>query len=235
MRGAKGKKKLSLNRALIVCNGELQKSLINKFTVLNKPQKQLEIIAADGASDFLCKNKILPDVIIGDLDSISPSAKKYFTGKNVKIRRIIDQNRNDLEKCIGYAIDNGFIEISVVGFSGDRFDHTINNLSILKKFHRKANIKVYDRDFEYFFINKNIEFECKPGDVLSLIALPKAKGITTKGLKYPLNNETLEFGVKEGALNSAALKTVAIKYQKGYLLVIKQHNKNFKLQNPNIK
>jgi len=216
-----GRKKHSLNYALIVCNGELHKSLINKFTVLNKPQKQIEIIAADGASDFLYRYKIIPDIIIGDLDSISPAAKNFFTSKKVKIKCIVDQYKTDLEKCLGYAIDKGIKNISIVGFTGKRFDHSINNLSILKKFYRKADIKVYDNEFEYFFINKKIEIECKPGDVVSLIALPKAKGITTKGLKYPLNNETLEFGIMQGALNLAIYKTVSVEFKLGNLLLIK--------------
>ena len=226
---ANRKKKRPVNHALIVCNGELHKSLINKFTKINRPQKQLEIIAADGASDFLYKNKIIPDIIIGDLDSISPAVKKFCANKKVKIKRIVDQYKTDLEKCLGYVIGKGIKNISIIGFSGKRFDHSINNLSILKKFCRKANIKVYDSEFEYFFINKKIEFECKSGDVISLIALPKATGIKTKGLKYTLTNGTLEFGIMQGALNSATGKIVRIEFKSGYLLLIKQHFQNVKL------
>jgi thiamine pyrophosphokinase len=217
---SKGNKMTFLRYALIVCNGALQKSLINKL--IKQPPGQLEIIAADGASDFLYFNKIIPDVIIGDLDSISPAAKKYFTAKKVKINLIVDQNRNDVEKCIGYAIGKGVKDISIVGFSGKRFDHTINNLSVLKKFHWKANIKVYEKGFEYFFINGKIEFNCKPGDIISLIALPKASGVKTKGLKYPLNYETLEFGGMQGTLNEALQNTVSIEFRSGALLLYKK-------------
>lgn len=218
----KGSNNISLSEALIICNGELLKRLINRFTDLNKPRRQLEIIAADGASDFLYRHRIIPHAIIGDLDSISPAAKKYFTAKKVKIKRIAGQNRNDFEKCITYALSKGKKKISIIGFSGKRFDHSVNNLSILKKFSRKADLTVYEGDFEYFFINKKTEFTCKPGDIVSLIALPKATGITTNGLKYPLKNETLELGVREGALNEASNKAVSIKFRAGHLLLIKK-------------
>jgi thiamine pyrophosphokinase len=219
---SKDKKMTFQKHALIVCNGKLHISVIKKL--INKPQKQLEIIAADGASDYLYRYKIIPDIIIGDLDSISPAAKKHFTSKKVKIKRIADQNSNDLEKCIGYAISKGIKYILIAGFSGLRLDHTINNLSILKKFHRKVKITIYDNEFEYFFVNKKIEFAAEPGEIISIIALPKATGITTKGLKYPLNNETLDFGGRQGTLNSASQRTVKIVFRSGDLLLYKKHS-----------
>jgi len=212
-----------ITTAFIICNGRLTKQLINKFTNQNLPQKQLTIIAADGASNFLYKNKIIPDFIIGDLDSLSPAAKKYFTAKKVAIKKIPDQYKNDFEKCLRFVISKGIKQIAVTGFAGKRFDHTINNLSILKKYCGKANIIVYDNTYEYFIIKKSTEFTYKPGEVVSLIALTKAEGIKTAGLKYPLNNETLEFGVREGALNYATRNTVHIKINKGYLLLVKKH------------
>ena len=167
--------------------------------------------------------KIIPDYIIGDLDSISLPALKYFSNKRVKIKKIIDQNKNDLEKCMLYAFRKGCKKLYIIGLTGKRLDHTINNLSILKKYSDKTDIKCYDDEFEYFIINKKTEFEYKSGEVVSLISLPKATGIKTKGLKYPLKNETLEFGVREGALNIAISKVVRIDINNGCLLVIKKY------------
>lgn len=216
-----------LKASLIICNGKLGKKLIQNFVKLNKSLKQNIIIAADGASDFLYKHKIIPDYIIGDLDSISPAALKYFSGKNVKIKKIRNQNKNDLEKCIQFCINEKLKRIIIVGIAGNRLDHTINNLSILKKYSGKADIKCYNNEFEFFFIKKKVEFTCKIGDVISLIALPKARGITTKGLKYPLKNGTLEFGGMQGALNNAAKKNVIIEVKKGHLLLLKKHSDEF--------
>jgi thiamine pyrophosphokinase len=216
-------KEKSAKRALIICDGELKKRLINKFVNLNLHQKQLVIIAADGASNFLYKHKIIPDFIIGDLDSLSPAAKKYFSNKKVVIKKILDQYKNDFEKCLRFSIGRKLKQISIIGFAGKRFDHTLNNLSVLKKYYSKANIKVYDDKYEYFIISNNIEFNYKACEIVSIMALPKAEGVKTTGLKYHLNNETLEFGIREGALNSSSSNFVKIEMRKGHLLIVKKH------------
>ncbi len=210
-----------MKKCLIVCNGSLTGKLLNKFTN-GKLRSQYKIISCDGASDFLHKHKVIPDYIIGDLDSIGTKTFKYFKGKHVKIKKVARQDQNDLEKALRFALSKDFKSINIIGFVGKRFDHTINNLSILKKFYRKADIAVYDSSFEIKFIKKSISFQCIIGDIVSLIPLPKASGITTQGLKYPLKNESLEYGVKEGALNESNNANVSIGFSKGTLLLIKE-------------
>nr|HMS65850.1 thiamine diphosphokinase [Ignavibacteria bacterium] len=61
------------------------------------------------------------------------------------------------------------------------------------------------------------------GEIISLLALPIAAGITTKGLKYELKNDILEFGVREGSLNESESDTVSIEYKTGSLLLFKKH------------
>jgi thiamine pyrophosphokinase len=209
-----------VKECLIVCNGQLTKKELSQFTKLNKPRRAIEIIACDGASDFLKSCGVIPNVIIGDLDSVKPQTLKYFSRRKVTVKKVFDQNKNDLEKAIIYALSKKFRVINILGFGGKRLDHTLNNLSILKKFYRKAKIKIYENGFVGEIISKSAEFECKPGDVVSLIPLPKAVGVTTDGLKYPLKNGTLEFGVREGALNESVWENVTIKIKQGVLLVL---------------
>lgn len=210
---------MKLKECLIVCNGHFTKTELNRFTKLNKPRKVIDIIACDGASDFLKAHNILPDVIIGDFDSINPAALKYFSNKKVLIKKVIDQNKNDLEKAIIFALKKKYELIHIIGLTGKRLDHTLNNISVLKKYHKKADIRFYENGFTGRIISKKIEMKCRVGDTVSLIPLPKATGVTTSGLKYPLKNESLEFGVRSGALNEAVSKEVKINLRKGYLLI----------------
>ena len=212
-----------MNSCLIVSNGELSKKLLNKFQSLNKPRKKLKIISCDGASDFLYSCKITPDYIIGDLDSINPKTLTYFKNKKVTIKKIHNQNLTDFEKALRFAIFKKLKNIFVVGFSGKRLDHTIANLSILKKYTKKARIRIYDDTFESFYINKSTEFDYRKGATVSLLALTKAAGIKTEGLKWKLNRETLEFGAREGVSNIANAKLVRIEVSKGDLIVFKKH------------
>lgn len=205
---------------LIVCNGRLTKKEIYSFTKLNKPRKVIDIIACDGASDFLMSAAIVPDVIIGDLDSIKPQTLKYFSKKRVFIKQVKDQNINDLEKAILYALSKKCKDINIIGFSGKRLDHTLNNISILKKYHKKAKFRFYENGFEGLIVSSITELNCIVGDIVSLIPLNKASGIYTSGLKYPIKNGTLEFGRNTGALNEAVEDLVRIRIKKGCLIVL---------------
>ena len=210
----------NLTSCILVSNGKIYKKDLKKLLEFNKPRRAISIIACDGASDFLKSCGVIPNVIIGDLDSVNSQTLKYFSRRKVTIRKVVDQNKNDLEKAILFALSKKFNVINIVGFGGKRLDHTLNNLSILKKFYRKAKIKIYENGFVGEIIGKSAEFECRVGSVVSLIPLPKAIGVTTTGLKYPLKNGTLEFGVREGALNEAVGDKVSVKIKQGVLFVL---------------
>lgn len=204
---------------LIILNGEINKNLLTKY--LSKTEDRPLIISADGASDKLHQWKIIPDYITGDLDSISPKALAYFKKKKVKIKKVSEQEHNDFEKCIMLALSKKIKDIIVTGYGGKRTDHLLNNFSVMKKYYKRCRIKLIDKNFKIFFAKKITNFDCKKGDAVSLMAYPKAEGITTHGLQYPLKNEKLELGVREGALNKAISSKVRIKFKKGDLIIFK--------------
>lgn len=208
-----------MKKCLIAANGLLTKAELEKFTKLNKPRKTINIIACDGASDFLLKEKITPDVVIGDMDSASAVTIRTLTAAGVPVIKQASQDKNDLEKALDYALSEKYTEINVIGFTGKRYDHSLNNLSILLRYSKKTELRIYDDKFRYYFVRDKIELTCSIGAVISLIPMPKAAGIKTIGLKYPLNNEALKMGKREGALNEAVSETVSIKLKKGVLLV----------------
>ncbi len=210
-------------KCLVVCNGKSGKRLLGKFLRQKKSENKFYVIAADGAANTLHKFKLTPDVIIGDLDSVKPKTLKYYKSKKVKIKQVTDQNLNDFEKALQLAFTDKFKNIYVLGATGKRLDHTLNNLSILKRNCEKANIKLIDTHFEIFFADKKTAFNYRKNETVSLIALSKATGIKTTGLKYPLNSEALEFGKRQGALNSSTDKTVAVEFARGDLLIFKRH------------
>lgn len=219
----KGAKKNSGRDCIIVCDGQINKGLLFKLVNSPKASKKPILISTDGASNTLYRLNIIPDYIVGDLDSISEKALNYFKREKVHIEIISEQEHNDLEKSINFAISKGIKEILVIGFAGKRIDHTLNNFSVLKRNYKRGTIRFIDERFEIFFIDKQTKFNYKRGANLSLFGMPKAEGIETQGLKYILNKEKLEFGIREGALNQAVENIVKIKFRKGHLLVFKEH------------
>ncbi|MEP7146286.1 MAG: thiamine diphosphokinase [bacterium] len=206
-------------KVILFLNGKCPKlNVINNY--LNNKSF---IISADGASNYLKKLGILPHVIIGDLDSINKITFGYFKTKNVEIIKIEDQNTTDFEKSLQYCLKENLKDITVFGSISPRPDHTLNNFSVLKRYYNKINIKIISDEYESFFIKNKISFNYKINETVSLLALPKAGGIITEGLQYPLTNGSLEFGIKEGALNKSISKKITISFKSGSLLLFKKH------------
>jgi thiamine pyrophosphokinase len=202
-------------QALIIANGEPPQ----KKQLMMLMKRAGAVICADGGANTAVKMGITPDVIVGDLDSIHAEAL-------VKFRRVaIHEDRNDettdLEKAITWAIQSNFDHITVVGASGKRLDHTVGNIGVLRKFYPDAIVTLVDDHGEFCYVGCEYSFEAGKGDVVSLIPLNRCEGVSTTGLKYPLEGETLELGVREGTSNVVMASPVIIKVKKGHLLLFK--------------
>ena len=160
---------------------------------------------------------IRPDAIVGDLDSISPATRKFFS--RVETIHLRDQESTDLEKALDYLLMKKIYDVVVVGATGGRPDHTLANFSILKKYHRRMRLRYSDSFCELQVIDRSLSLESEVGSVVSLMPLGKCDGITTTGLKYRLRNETLELGVREGTSNEVISSPVKILVKKGSLLL----------------
>lgn len=203
--------------ALVICNGEMPSSKL--LSPLLKPKPF--IICADGGANKVRAYGIIPDCIIGDLDSITQKTRHYFS--SVPVIHNPDQNSTDLEKVLEYLLANHFISAMIVGATGDRPDHTMANFSILLKYHKKLSLQFFDERCTIEIVQKKIRFTAMIGQQISLIPMEKCFGITTKGLKYLLKNESLEFGVREGSSNEAVSTTIDISLKNGSLLLFKIH------------
>ena len=207
-----------MKKCLIIANG---KSPSLRSIHYFKRKGFTTIICADGGANSARRLKLIPNYIIGDLDSITNDNLKYFSKKSV-IKRIKRQNDTDVEKCLKLAIKNKFAEVVLLGVTGDRLDHTICNLGIVIKYLNK--IKVYIAAERSFLIpvEKLITFPSIPGEIISIYGFDKKTKISTKGLKYKLNGTTLPFGVRESTSNVSANERVLINVDNGIAFVIRE-------------
>lgn len=202
-------------RALVIANGEVPK----KHLLQSLARESSIVICADGGANLALKFGILPDAIVGDLDSIHAEALVKF--HKVPTYEDRDDESTDLEKAIAWALKQKYDHIVVVGASGKRIDHTLGNLGVLPKFYPDAVIRFVDDLGEVMYVGRELAFEAKRGDIVSLIPLTPCEGITTEGLRYGLDNEALELGVREGTSNVVVSTPVTIKVKKGHLLLYK--------------
>jgi len=198
--------------AILCLNGE-----ISHFEYI--AENKCKIYCADGAANTLISNNIIPDYIIGDLDSVNVNEIKTRSN-DIKIIEKPSQEKNDFEKVLDFLISKDKKNILIFGFQGGELEHTLNNWSVLKKFAKHLNIIILHNDRYAIPIHKSIEIELKANETISII--PQATcNIKTKGLKWELDNETLELGTREGARNITTSSTIKIDLNSGeYLLFI---------------
>lgn len=199
---------------LLVANGDLGVNTVGKI----KKNSFDKIVAADGGTSKAVQAGIVPEVVIGDLDSCPD---EFFTGlpNTAKILKP-SQEINDLEKALSYCINKGADSVTAVGITGGQIDHELNNFSVLAKYCDKISLTVVNDHSTILIIRNQLEIKTKPGQIISLIPWGKAEGITTRGLRYPLNNESLQLGVREGARNEATEQTVEVRLRRGTILLI---------------
>lgn len=200
-----------MDKMLILCNGEPpSEKLFYRYRA-----KTGHLIAADGGGNIARQFGETPDVVIGDLDS--------FEDRDTDDFRIIhkpDQESNDLEKALTLALQKGGSHIYILGATGLRLDHTLKNLSVLKQFnHQFEELFLIDNFGKSQILPHSFSKELPIGTSVSLFPLSgKVTNITTKGLKYPLKDESLENGVRDGSSNQVISAPIQITHKKGDLL-----------------
>ena len=199
---------------VVFANGEPPtKSTIEEFS-----QGADLIIAADGGANNALSVDLIPNFIIGDMDSITDSTRSSIE----KTRILIDKNpeKTDLEKTIEACLSKGATLIDVLCAGGGRADHALANLGILTRFGREARIRIIDDFFEIELVNYKLHLKEPLGTVISLVALGRCLGITTSGLRWNLNEATFEFGT-QGIHNEIVDNLAKIQLETGDLLLFK--------------
>ena len=175
------------------------------------------IICADGGANHARRLGITPDIILGDLDSMTSSTRRYF--KRIPQLFIEDQHSTDLEKAIDYCIQRNVKTVDILGATGDRIDHTTAALGCFKKYGKQIDLKLIDSLAGISRIRLSTRLKMSIGEKVSLIPLERCEGVTTSNLQYRLHNDILELGVREGISNEAVGTNVTISLKRGTLLV----------------
>ena len=191
------------------------------------------IIAADGGSRHCIALELLPNLLIGDLDSIDKNILEKWRSEGVKIIGYSeDKDQTDLELALLYAQDQQVTEVLVYGAAGGRLDMTLGNLTLLAHPDLLIPITLICGNEEIHLLNEgeSMTLDGNSGDIVSLIPLqPGPSTVTTKGLKYPLNKEDLVFGYTRGISNQLVKDQARINLESGLLAVI--HTRNNHMEN----
>lgn len=178
------------------CNGHISRERICELSA-NRC-----LIALDGACRFLRQLEIIPDIILGDMDSADPDILEYFKGRGSEIVVTPDQNFSDLEKGIMYCHAHGGQSITVFNACFGRMDHFIGNIFFLKKYHKPGcPIKMFTDSFCILLLSdESIVLNASLGAKCGLFGLPYCV-VSVDGVKYPLNEKPLILGMVESVAN----------------------------------
>lgn len=209
-----------MKKCIIIANG---KSPTKKVVDYFIEKGFSTIFCADGGANSAKKLGIVPDFIIGDLDSIDTATIKHFSSKS-KIIKYARQNDTDVEKCLKYAIRKKYKEVVLLGVTGDRLEHTICNLGIVIKFFSKIKIHISADNSFLSAYNIPVVIKSKINEIISFYAFDKHTFITSNGLKYPLKKSNLAFGKKESTSNVSTSETIELKIIGGIVFIIRDFN-----------
>ncbi len=177
------------------------------------------IVSCDGATDKLLQQGFEPQLIIGDLDSVDKQTLAKYKDIAIRVKR---QDNTDLMKALDWCLAEGISEVSILGATGDREDHTLGNLFAITFYADKLKIQLYTDTGTFVALPKSQELKTHKGQQVSLFPQPLEMKITTRGLKFPLKNEALPT-LHSGTLNEAEGNSIRLEFTTGVLLVYRTY------------
>lgn len=203
---------------VILCDGEFPRLPYPRLLLKNADF----IICCDGAmrnftrhSRRIFGEEKLPDVIIGDLDSLTKAWQKKYADRIVSDS---DQETNDMTKAFNYAIEHfdDIVSITFLGATGKREDHTIGNMSLLMEYAGNPKASGIDlrmvSDYSTIFpITDSFDFSCGTGRRISILTPDNSLQICSTGLKYKTDNVIFDNWWKT-TLNESCEDEVKLKF-----------------------
>jgi thiamine pyrophosphokinase len=211
-------------RAVLFANGDLPDAGAARQLI----QPDDILIAADGGARHAIQLGLIPSVIIGDFDSLSPAEIRVFGDMGIHMLRYPPaKDETDLELALQHAIKSAYSPILVLGAYGGRLDQALGILSLLSDADCiAANTRADDGMTEAFFISSQATLVGQAGDTVSLIPWGMtAEGVSTDGMVYPLHKETLLSYRTRGISNKMLTTTAKITIKRGLLLCIHQRKR----------
>ena len=214
---------MQVRSAILFANGDYSDSR----ATISRIEPSAFLVAVDGGLTHLQKMGKKPDLLIGDLDSITGKQTSSIQKASIEIVRFPKRkDETDLELALLEMVSRKFTILRIVGGLGKRFDHALVNLSLLTLPElQHIDVRLVDDTCEIFLVKQNEKIKGKSGDLISLVPLfGPVTDITTRDLEYPLRNETLYPEKSRGISNVMKRSTCEINFAKGNLLCIHYFN-----------
>ena len=204
-------------RAVLFANGEA----LNLTTL--ELQAQDFLVAVDGGLHHLQALGLSPQLLIGDMDSLSTQEVEACQQAGIEILRYPPaKNKTDLELALDEVLQRGYRNILIAFALGGRLDQTLANLALLSRPDlNDYAVRIDDGLTGVTLLRHTITLACQPGDTVSLLPWGgEAGGVVTHGLEFALVGETLLPWQTRGMSNRCTGERFSVSLEHGALLLI---------------
>lgn len=212
-----------MDRGCIVVNGEIRNFEFHKMRI----EKYDFIVAVDGASNDLLKMGVVPDCVIGDMDSIRSEVYEHFLAKNIEMIEFLPKkDKTDTELAIDLMIERGYREVVMFGGFGNRADHTLGNIYMMYyAWQNGMDLTLEDENNKLLLLSEGERTLNVPaGYTVSFVSMGMlAEGITLEGFEYPLTDYDLRLGSTRCLSNRTTKDYPKVKLRKGFLVACLVH------------
>ena len=204
-----------MSKCTIFAGGEMK-----NFSCVNMSEvSESFVICADRGYEYAKKLGVVPDLILGDFDSLG-----FIPEENSKVCKFpCQKDDTDLMLAVRYAIENNMKQIVIYGALGGRLDHTIGNIQVLAFISQNGGTgKIISENEEcsVLFPGKYL-ISAKEGFSLSLFSYSeKVTGLTIRGAEYTLENGKITNSFPIGISNSITAENCEISFESGKILII---------------
>lgn len=179
----------------VVANGEVPASELSVRLL----RKMKRVVCCDGALQKLLSVNIIPDVVVGDGDSMD---REELSRYGIPYHADKSEEYNDLQKALKYCMANGCDNVLLMGCGGLREDHFIANLSIMSMYSKKMRLPMLTEHGVFNVLRGRAQYHAIPGMQVSVFPSNPQTKLSFNGLKYPVNSRSFNW-LWEGSLNEA--------------------------------
>lgn len=205
--------------ALIIAGGEPVPA-----DVLARLDQPAWVVAADSGLDQAYGLGITPDLVVGDMDSVTPEALARATAAGVLIERHpVDKDATDLELAIAAAVRAGFAHGTIIGGTGGRIAHTLANAMLMLDDHAIAlEWRTPQATIAAVHAGASRTFRRSDGELLSVIAIGTTAACASTGLRWPLEGVPVAADSTRGVSNEIVSDEAQITVNGGQVLTIQE-------------
>jgi len=193
-----------MKRFVIFLPGPYRRTRIGYFKKLCRSART---VAVDGGCRFFMAADFVPDIIIGDLDSIR-SIPRRFKAQSLLLTHSPDKDKSDLHLALEYAMGEKARAVDIVSPVIDEVDHFLGNVMLLELIDRMATsavmpkVRIVAPDYEILWVHDSSRsFSDCAGDRLSVIPMSAAIKLTCRGTEYPAERIRIGRGHSRGLRN----------------------------------